>query len=178
MKKKEIQFAVLFVLLVIPALVFVFMKSFGKNNYEVERYYQTEIPYSVQQNCKLIAFPHRVESLTLNKMQIVLAIRDTIVNKAVKNTLRRIFERYSDAAEVTMVLKQKVSVEPYFNQKLFSAVAWNEYVSCELLTDSIKPKMVLVDQKGMIRGYYDYWDAKEIDRLLLEVEIIKRNTNG
>jgi protein SCO1 len=36
-------------------------------------------------------------------------------------------------------------------------------------------KMVLVDKEGVIRGYYDGTDRKEVDRLLVEIKVLLNN---
>lgn len=39
-------------------------------------------------------------------------------------------------------------------------------------------KLVLVDGKGRIRGYYDGLDREEVDRLIQEIRILKTESNG
>jgi protein SCO1/2 len=41
-------------------------------------------------------------------------------------------------------------------------------------------RLVLVDKEGIIRGFYDGTDKKEVDRLLVEIKVLKNiySTDG
>ncbi|MBN8575549.1 MAG: hypothetical protein J0L66_01340 [Cytophagales bacterium] len=151
---KKVMF--LLVALLLPGLIFLFLKKFGKNEFSIPVYYQTEAPVAPAGDCGTYSFPYRIADSI--KAQIfsganpkpVLVVADTSA-VLVKH--------------VTHVAQQLNSL---FVVKYGADTRW---LSCAFF---LNPPWtaVLIDTEGQIRGYYAPTTREEADRLLVELKIL------
>lgn len=147
MKRKPI---LLFLALLLPGLVFVFLKFFGKNQFDIPVYHQDSI--AAPAYCELpVQFPYvlpdSVSPLREDQVGIVIS---------------------GDYAKMEM---DRLSQEFESTEFVFRHVSENQAWRCVLL---LEPpwNTVLVDTRGRIRGYYAIGSREEMDRLMLEMKIL------
>jgi len=141
---------ILFVALPLPVLVFIFLKFFGKNEFEIPVYWSEGVnvagcdvrpgPYTLPDST-LFAWGWKGETATL----IVLD------EDPVKQNLARVADQFEPGDYATL----KASNVPV----------------CLLLAGD-SSKVVLVDSERRIRGYYTLTSRKETDRLAVELSIL------
>ncbi len=168
--------------LVIPSLVYIFLRGFGNNKFEIPVYYQnglaiegcsldTSTTHLVKfenyklQGAQLFYFPKWVntnefyrqcERIMAKPYQVVFtAIADTTLQSKLGNTLVVVDEKQLfNIANCSLVLGQEVAItKPVYNQ------------------------LVLVDAKKRIRGYYDGADLEDMDRLDVELDILRKEND-
>ncbi len=155
---KKTKALLLFLALLLPILVFLFLKFFGKNEFAVPPLYTKTFP-EVPQGCPPVkALPYRIADSVRVKIpfeddSLVLITFNTLTTEA-KNQIRRVEERFTNYP--VAFIRQG---EP--------ASKWQ----CIFF---LKPPydQVLIDRKGAIRGQYTAADLDEADRLITEITII------
>jgi hypothetical protein len=160
MKGKKILF--LFLALLLPIGIFLFLKIFGKNEFDVPPLHQEGAPPSPQ-HCRVsytlpYTLPDSVMALISKPAKVPLFIVNFSGSESV---LDRVREEISEK-EVQIVSEQTLATE---------SATLRYLKNCILLLPE-PHDLVLVDDQKRIRGYYTAEDREEIDRLLLEVNII------
>jgi hypothetical protein len=157
---KKIVF--LFLALLFPVCIFLFLKIFGKNEFDVAPLHQDGVP-AAPEPCKLsyaspYTLPDSVMELIGNGTQTPL----TILNfSGASSVYDRVYDE-NTGREVRMVLPATLSLdEP----------GLSFLKNCVLLLKA-PYDVVLIDDQKRIRGYYEGNSREEIDRLLIEVSII------
>jgi hypothetical protein len=151
----------LFLGLVLPLMIFVFLKMFGKNEFEVPLLYERGVekkpmgcdisynaPYRVPDSVAIRLFTEQRPALLLINFG-----EPTVRLRAIARSLGN---------EVKLVNESEMSMPA---EKL------SFIKSCVLLIE--KPNtLVMLDDQNRIRGYYDGTDRDDLDRLEAEVNII------
>lgn len=157
MKSKVIY---LFLALLLPGLIFVFLKFFGKNEFAVEPLYQNTPPKTT--GCGSVVLPYVVPDSVLSHLDFG---RDSLVLVVFEETS---VDGVAQLDRVTEEIKKDPIHIIHFNPVLAENQQWKK---CSFfLTEPFNT--VLVDHKGSIRGEYTMNDRKEVDRLLTEITII------
>ncbi|MFN0203952.1 MAG: hypothetical protein ACKVTZ_20700 [Bacteroidia bacterium] len=155
--------AFLLIALLLPVLVFVFLKFFGKNEFAVVPLFQTA-ESKLPSDCLGVTIPYFVsDSAYINLKQA----------HELDSILIIFYEATS--AELTISDMQLTRLTEYL--QLDKAVGFkritqkNKSVECALL---LKPSLdlALLDSKKRIRGQYNSNDRDEVDRLMTELDII------
>jgi hypothetical protein len=154
----------LFVALLLPGVIFVFLKMFGKNEFAVEPLFQKEKP-EVVKGCGDVTLPYRVNADIVKEL---LPEHDSLV-------LIRFLKDSTHSSRATTELgqlKTELANDPVGfvsigagDERFFDAYA------CRFLMRE-PLDAVLVDRRGKIRGQYDLADRDEADRLRTEVTIL------
>lgn len=178
---------ILIVVLVIPVVIFVFLKFFGTNHFEVSVFHQERTattPDCIQQ------FPHKVhmpEGMKGSEQPInIVHIADEPRKEDLIRT-NRIYDGLIDYDGVKLVsLKPGVfpsaSLSSYKIKNGISDDRWgvvgyernkyDEFVQCQLgIMQDTTFAYVVIDEQSLVRGYYAAND-EEADRLMLEVKIL------
>jgi len=154
------KFIYLFLALLLPGVIFVFLKLFGRNEFAVEPLYQSTAP--VAPGCVQVQAPYYVPDSVLSQL-----------NFRTDSLVAIVFHEKSDEgiAQLNRV-KEEVKGDPIHLVTIDSITARTEsWKQCSFFLK--EPfNTVLVDYKGRIRGEYTMRDRKEIDRLLTEITII------
>lgn len=166
----------LFLALALPGLIFVFLKFFGKNEFDVPVYYKDGLPKDSVCHASGVG-PYVVPDSVFLKMGAtkVGSTRIVAVYPFIQDDLselNRIATKYQAERVETLVVsgmpnlpKSKLPV----TQLGYSTFGW--LVSCGLRVH--EPwSVVLIDEKNQIRGYYDGNRRDEMDRLDLELSIV------
>jgi hypothetical protein len=151
----------LFLALLLPIGVFVFLRSFGKNEFNIPVYYEKEMP-EYPASCK---YPHTtpyavpdsiLQAAGVSEKTVVLMISDTSVE--VMKNMKHLDEEFA-ATDFQRI---------YPNQ---DKANWDSWCTCFFFLK--KPwSAVLIDSERKIRGYYAPNSREEMDRLTVEMKIL------
>jgi hypothetical protein len=151
------KFIYLFLALLLPGLIFVFLRKYGKNEFNIPVYYETGVT-DAPAACGSYSIPYRVADSVLQVIRTankpILVVTDSSTD--VKRNLSRLKSELNDSFSV---------VFPESNTR------WASWLDCAFLLQ--KPwTAVLIDAQGQIRGYYSPTSREESDRLLVEIRIL------
>lgn len=154
MRKK---FGYLFLALLLPGLIFVFLRKFGKNEFSIPVYYEEGVQETTS-GCGSYPVPYKVADSVMQMIRAehkpVLVLADTSIE--VKKNVARLTDELDGSFSVVKSKKH---------------AAWARWEDCVFLLH--KPwTAVLVDHHGQIRGYYAPRTREETDRLLVELRIL------
>jgi hypothetical protein len=166
----------LFLALALPGLIFVFLKFFGQNEFEVQVYYKEGLPPDSICNSTSSA-PYAVADSVFRKIgsEGKSAARIIAVYPFIKDDLselNRIATKYQPDSVSTIIVSGIPNLpksELQVIQLNYDSFGW--VVTCSLWVR--EPwSVVLIDKQNQIRGYYDGSRRDEMDRLDLELSII------
>lgn len=185
----------LFLLIALPILVFLFLKTFGDNQYTIPVYYEEGLGDSLATPCldkRKEQYVIEFEYLPKAFIHVVhLESMDGPVLKTRLEELERVQDVFYDVPRIQLTtflndstLKRQ-EIEDYRRRINFYDSFWNfnfltssEWMSlklCQLAMKAIDNRVVLIDRKGVIRGYYNILERDETDRLIAELRILKAN---
>ncbi len=144
--------------LVLPVGIFLFLKIFGENKFEVQPLFQTELPAEIK-DCGDLTLPYTIPTEIVNEFNADEIGVSVVLVETDRAKLSRILDQFSgDPVSVTTV----------------EANASRNGKSLKDCVFLLRPPwdVVLFDQQGVIRGQYYSGDRDEIDRLILEITII------
>lgn len=147
---------ILFVALPLPIIVFIFLKFFGKNEFEVPVYYTEGVDRTIP-GCNSYPVPYVLPDSALSAWgwtgtKATLIVLD---ERGIENNLARVADLFEAGAY----------------QTLKPPVASYDISTCLLLAGDTS-KVVMIDDQKRIRGYYTPVTGKERDRLAVEIRIL------
>lgn len=152
----------LFVALLLPVGVFIFLKFFGRNEFEVPLLYQHELPPNAAQY-GITKLPYTVGQDVLDSMRIpagdsivLVLFGDISPEKAVQ--IKRVEAEFGLPVYWYTVSDTAESLRRSWKQTVF-------------FLDS-NQDLAIVDTKGRIRGQYQLSKRDDVDRLITELTII------
>jgi hypothetical protein len=154
------KFLLLVLALVLPVCIFLFLKFFGKNEFNVEPMFQDSVGVPRVCDAKYI-FPYVIPDSIRQQLQIDKSKLTVVVLSDPK-------EKFGSQAK---------RIEEEFSSDPVQITWWNDANSlaimkqCVFLMDD-QSTVVLLDQSGSIRGQYDGTSLDEADRLLVEMKIL------
>jgi hypothetical protein len=146
---------ILFVALALPVLIFIFLKIFGRNEFDIPVYWTEGVPANIP-GCKNYPVPYVLPDSVFN--EIPSGGKPTLVvlgEDGIKNNLQRVGEQFRTGDYNTLLLED----------------ASYEVKTCLLLAGDTS-RVVLVDDQRRIRGYYTPTTRKETSRLQAELKIL------
>lgn len=143
----------LFLALLLPGLIYVFLKQFGKNEFDLEIFHKEGV---VASPCSLVySQPHLVP--------------DSLWNNAKRRA--SLFVAINDMESLENISKLGVEFDTAEFEVIQLDTTQRQIADCVLLLR--KPWTVaLVDTKNQIRGYYAPSTREEFDRLKMEMSIL------
>jgi hypothetical protein len=151
----------LFLALILPVLIFIFLRTFGKNEFNVPLIYAEGVA-EIPTGCDY-------------KYNAPYVLADTIVNKLDPRGNSLIVVNYSDQEEALMQLVQRMNdrrlVIISSGDPDVTVLQQNTFKNCALLLKEPN-NVVVIDNQKQIRGYYDVNDRDELDRLQAELNIL------
>ena len=164
----------LFLALLLPVIIFLFLHFFGKNEFEVPVLYQTqdELPG----NCEMeYSLPYTVKSEKVDVADgAVILFSAGLTNEMFDNALfqlSRLQDEFGEDSPQIIVMKKNGNELPSVDgEMVIGGVDYDLEQQCVFLANA--NRIVLVDTEGHIRGLYPDASLKEIDRLILELKII------
>lgn len=158
MKGKKI--ILLFIGLLLPVCVFVFLKMFGRNEFQVEPLFADALP-DLPSECGVVSY------------QLPYHLPDSIVEDINfgRDSLICVFFASGERAESTGAkLKEKHKNDPV--RFTFLDPVKNVFTSKCIFLLAEPFDVALVDRKGVLRGHYNSSKRDELDRLSTEITII------
>jgi hypothetical protein len=173
----------LFLALVLPVAVFVFLKFFGKNEFAVPVLFEDGIATPV--GCESFRYdvPYSIPDTILAKFSwgsndsISLVVFSGTTNAEQQEQsiqLNRIFTEFpSDNFKIVFLSENVMSEKTKLENERLMMVNWqlSSARSCAFL---LKPtdNTVLLDSKKRIRGQYNTANREDVDRLIMEIKIM------
>ena len=160
MKGKKIIFLIL--ALVLPATIFVFLKLFGRNEFQVPVLHENNIPGRAD-NCDFVyKAPYRVADSVISALDPEKD--DSVYVFNFDNTLEDAMSRISVEFRGDPVsVVNTADLPPKFDAGVLR--------ECVLLMDP-DTAVAILDSRNRIRGYYDASDRDEVDRMIVEIKIL------
>ena len=178
--KKTRKIVVLIVVLSSPIIVFLFLKKFGSNQFELPVYYSEGNPITLCNDSSQVQ--HKVDVAYIDKVSIQLPAIFVAAGQG-KNKyysdLKNVLSKYPEIKvwEISKTDVTKVNIG--FSSIGLGETTYLKFINCELVVgedqwvNEFAPNnYVLVDKEGRIRGYIDSSTLKEIERLDTEVDIL------
>jgi protein SCO1 len=146
--------------LALPGLIFIFLKIFGKNRFDIPIYYKEGISDSLRECTGPHRGQHTLPDSVLRAFGCEKNIACLFVDSTEINNKEIVHLRKEFGGKL-----QIISLEGVENARL------NRIRKCVLLLK--EPWMgVLIDKEKRIRGYYAFTSLEETDRLNVEIEIL------
>jgi hypothetical protein len=159
MKGKKVL--LLFLALFLPACVFVFLKMFGKNEFEVPLlHHEGKIGSFPECNFSYTA-PYTIPDSVMATIKTEGNATLYLLNFSAPETVLSRVENETRGEGVKFVATQRLWEDAATRQRI---------KECILLTRTAD--LVLLDDQKQIRGYYSSQKLDDIDRLILEIKIV------
>ena len=198
--KKGLKVVLLSIILILPVLIYLFLRTFGENRYDLPVYPQAAVEIT---GCGVFEPSYRVTQLpcdhadpiTLTGHDYLLHFPATDRENRTKegNEIRRFLQKTSQYSFTLVTFAAKPDSTYWHNLKGLAkdgGPEWTVSSRCEDVVDQIQRctllssladvksgapagRLVLLDKEGSIRGYYVPSDKEEIDRLIIELDILK-----
>ena len=173
------QTVILLVAFVLPIGIFIFLKTLGKNEFDVAPLHQ-EGSVAVSTECGVSYQGPYVVPLNVltdlrwtNSDSLTLYVFDSLPvdERAITNKLAGVYS--NDELQVHKITKDSLTREGAEDSDpiIKDAVSIEQLQECFFILEKGK-NAVLVDKRQRIRGYYDVSSREEIDRLAVEIKII------
>ncbi len=190
MRKKSVF---LFLLIALPVLIFLFLKAFGRNEFTIPVYYENGLSDSLSTPClDKSKQQYIVNSELVSEGQINIVHFEKIDGPVLKTRLEEL-ERVQDvffndpdvelATYLNEIAMKKSDITDYdqriqfldqfWKVKDLDSLSWAALKYCDMAMTDLDNRVVLVDKKNRIRGYYNILEREETDRLILELRILK-----
>lgn len=165
---KLTKWTVLVLALVVPVAVFIFLKIFGRNEFEVPPLYTDSLPERPS-FCQPVSVPYAVpESI---RARLCFNSRASLnllwLDKPDEVALQRLQNAFKDH-ELNNVYFSPPEGSTACKPDVADSISY--YVECFLFVPEQKNK-ILVDKAARIRGYYGT-SREEIDKLIMEASIM------
>ena len=174
MGKSRKRVVFFFILVVLPVTVILFLQIFGENRFDLPEYFVEEVPEI--DGCEL-SIPHRVnlvefKNVKQGSLATVVAFPGT---SQYEPELERISELLASSGVIELIVfTTKESPGIVVPKETFEELLECQFLYRELSEIETELPIFLIDKRGVIRGHYAGDDKIEIDRLITEVEIVKR----
>lgn len=166
MTNKVLKFIFLIAILAIPVIIFLFLKSYGDNRFDIP-YYYTRGGISEFPDCSYPQDTFRVAMNNKNNKRANVTLffseNSEFTSTDLVNTRSRLQALFRDNFSF---------VAHGFNATMDSA-SFMKLMHCGFVTDTVN-QFILHDDRGIIRGYYKT-DLEELDRLIVETKILLEN---
>ena len=173
-------------------MIFLFLKSFGNNQFDIPVLYQNGVADTLNSNCgRSTAIPYLVNTKPasqvvhkiyhfeknvtpglefrlqeLERVQNAIGTNNGVLLFSFLNNpsiTKRAFERFND----------RINYDPgFWSIRPVNPTTYDVFKNCELVMDDADNRVVLVDDAEQIRGYYDITDREDTDRLIVEIKIL------
>ena len=158
MKTKKKVFILSFSLF-LPLIIYLFLRVFGENKYEVP---------VIENSCDLIISSLQVKELSESKLKLI-DIRSGENNILIDNYINKILNS-KNIFVITLSNENRYQNWMYYNVKKSFL---ESFYQCNNLEGDLSPFIVLLDKQNVTRGLYDPSKSEDIDRLNVEIDILR-----
>lgn len=200
MKSKKIL--ILAVTISFPVLLYLFLRFFGQNSYDLPVYFQQEGIACHEMKGEIKLFKSSIPSDTFSIQEVFTDQLNLIIfpnintdNQPLKNELSRVVQNLSTKVDLRIIgfYTDSVNTNNMFSISDLDIINYKTSVSdyqclinchfklpnTQFLGDhpaeeewSTSEIVMLLDEGQNIRGYYNGFETKEIDRLILEINVL------
>jgi len=197
--KKFPKAGLLIITLVIPALIFVLLKLFATNHYDLP-YFNPKL--GADQNVEIVngdTVFQKISEIRLSTVNVKLEDQLSVISvmqedcgetcKLVLSNLQRIYDLRSGIEKLNIVTLSKDSLSASTEFRDLGNPGWNVVTTKDAnIADVLNSQsaafkkmlelysngsgLMLVDRRGYTRGYYNGADPEEVDRLMAEIKIL------
>ena len=183
---------IVFIVLGIPVLIAVILKFFGESQYEIPIYYEDGV---VNLECGIqTTDQYYLQSLhdgdndilSFREATTILFIQSELNNPSVQidQQIARMMSTKTSSNELRICVltndQSMLNISSDYLVLEYDIESLRQVVNCELLVSSSEiaeeeigyNTVILIDDSGRIRGYYDGTEEEEFDRLSAEVDIL------
>lgn len=168
--KKATKGLFLIAILLIPIFIFLFLKFFGENKFDIPVYYSEGVtspfPY-----CESYTGTYTVEGLAKENLPGVFLFfeeEEEFDLLEVNNVKNRLSETVGAMGYSVYTRDSTLNGVNTLDSSVFT-----QTLQCQFISDTLN-QYILVDSKSRIRGYYNT-ERDEIDRLIVELKILLEN---
>ena len=182
MNKSAKRLVYFFILVILPASVILFLRFFGENRFDLPVYYQDTVPALT--NCSESVAPHKVvieelEAGSYGSLATIVAFLESPRNAPELTRIEELMKGSDVINIVTLSKAEGVGIK-------LSSETFDRYLECQFFYSDLKNRieetedrdidlpLFLLDKERTIRGLYIGEDKIDIDRLITEVEIMKK----
>lgn len=195
MKTKGI---LLFLLILLPVLIFLFLKIFGANQFDIpvlysngvgdtlqyntcidrnERAYVVENPLINTGKNKVIHFERMDGPVLKTRLEELEKVQDVFYNNT-NIHLTTYLNTSSINPDAIKGYDHRITfMDQFWSFEQLDSSLWAKLKFCDLVMSDLDNRVVLVDAKNQIRGYYNIMEREETDRLILELRILESQNN-
>jgi hypothetical protein len=153
----------LFLALLVPGLVFVFLKFAGSNRFDIPVYPQEGLP--LKSACGEVKGPYQVPDSAWQALTVAAVTKATVAQFPAEGL---------NAAAVANAVKEEIGNDVTFipmADMISDSASLARWKSCVFLLEGPR-QAVLIDSQRRIRGFYDLRNRDEVDRLRVELKIL------
>lgn len=174
----------LFLALALPVVVFVFLKFFGKNEFAVPALFSDRITVPVECEGFRYEIPYSIPDTTLSILKrshqdsiLLVVFSDQVISNQQERSIQlsRIFTEFpSDKFQVFVLTENDEAQQTILTESRLIQAREQKFTflqNCIFLLEQ-GDNTVLLDSKGRIRGQYSITDREDVDRLIMEMNII------
>lgn len=200
---KSKKFLILAVTISFPVILYLFLRFFGQNKYDLPYFFQEEgvkCLTMVADTSNELLDVSSLDSVSVNSVldssiSILMFPSSTIDNQSLKNELNRTVQDLKGRVNLRLIAFYQNGVdtsnllalnEVEIDNFIAADSSYKELIDCyfKLPTPEYKGEhpteekwpfnktIVLIDAGKHIRGYYNGFETKEVDRLILEVNVL------
>jgi len=144
--------------LLLPLIIYLFLRVFGENKYEVP---------VIENSCDLTFGTLQVVELNESKLKLI-DIRSGDNDILIDNYIKKILNN-KNIFVITLSYENRYQSWTHYNVEKSLLEA---FYNCNNLEGELSPFIVLLDKQNVIRGVYDPSNSEEIDRLNVEIDIL------
>lgn len=178
--KKTRKIIVLIVVLSAPIIVFLFLKKFGSNQFELPIYYPEGNPVARCDDSSQVQHKVDVASIVKGTIQLpAIFVAAGHEENEHYSDLKNVLGKYPEINVWKIGKADVTKVNADTNTIDLDETAFLNFINCELAVGEDKwvnelnvYNYVLVDIEGRIRGYINTSTLKEIERMDTEVDIL------
>lgn len=169
----------LVITLIIPLAIFVFLRLFGKNHFDIPIYYEHGVEVKFD-GCSNSKDQFHVSDTLVSKDRPTLVMfyrqRQDFDQNILANQLERLHELYGNALPQVVLYTSEALDRDGTVVKQLETDQLESVMHCGFATDTLN-QYILTDSQRRIRGYYST-DLEEVDRLVVEIKILLENGTG
>jgi len=190
MKKKAVF---LFLLIGLPAVIFIFLKIFGRNEFTIPVYYEQGLTDSLPTSCldrtpqqylvknenvpttglKVIHFERLDGPVLKTRLEALERVQDVFYDDSSISLTTYLNGSSIDKKDITDYDKRIQFLDQFWKINQLDSTNWADLKYCTMAMSNLDNRVVLVDEENKIRGYYNILEREETDRLILELRILK-----
>lgn len=184
----------LFLLILLPALIFLFLKGFGENKFQIPIYYSNGIGDTLRQvTClerntdqyivkspelemgitKVVHFERMDGPVLKTRLEELEKVQDVFYNNPDIQMMSYLNQASIQTDAITGYNQRVTFMDQFWHFKELDSTSWSNLKYCDMVMSDLDNRVVLVDAKNRIRGYYNIMEREETDRLILELRILQ-----